>query len=82
MSRENVEIVRGYYEVLSRWLDNYWANPVALDETPDEVIEPSTPTLSGIGLSSRALFGAGSNCSAQSLTGLRPSTTGGSRPKS
>jgi ketosteroid isomerase-like protein len=43
MSRENVEIVRGYYEVLSRWLDTYWANPVPLDETPDEVIEPLDP---------------------------------------
>ena len=27
MSQENVEIVRGYWEVVGRLLDEYWANP-------------------------------------------------------
>jgi ketosteroid isomerase-like protein len=35
MSQENVEIVRGYWEVVGRLLDEYWANPdVPLTESP------------------------------------------------
>jgi len=35
MSQENVEIVRGYWEVIGRVLDEYWANPdVPLSESP------------------------------------------------
>ena len=35
MSQENVEIVRGYWEVVGRLLDEYWANPdVPLSQWP------------------------------------------------
>jgi len=35
MSQENVEIVRGYWEVVGRLLDEYWANPaVPLSQSP------------------------------------------------
>ena len=43
MSRANVEIVRGYYEVLGGWLDAYWADPVPLDETSHELLEHLDP---------------------------------------
>jgi ketosteroid isomerase-like protein len=36
MSQENVEIVRGFWEVVGRLLDQYWANPeVPLGQWPD-----------------------------------------------
>jgi ketosteroid isomerase-like protein len=28
MSQENVEVVRGYFESLNRWLVSYWSDPV------------------------------------------------------
>ena len=42
MSQENVEVARGWYEVVNRWLESYWANPERpLAETPgtDEVFD-------------------------------------------
>ena len=34
MSEENVEIVRRYFELIVRLLDDYWSNPVELSEYP------------------------------------------------
>ena len=42
MSQENVDVARQWYEVLSRWLESYWANPGRpLAETPgtDEMFD-------------------------------------------
>jgi ketosteroid isomerase-like protein len=46
MSQENVDIVRGWYEVVNRWLESYWANPGGpIGETPgtDGVFDRMTP---------------------------------------
>jgi ketosteroid isomerase-like protein len=34
MSEENVEVVRRYFELIVRMLDDYWSNPVTLSEYP------------------------------------------------
>lgn len=35
MSEQNVEVVRGYFEVFNKWLASYWSDPErALDESP------------------------------------------------
>jgi ketosteroid isomerase-like protein len=34
MSEENVEVVRRYFELIVRMLDDYWSNPVDLSEYP------------------------------------------------
>ncbi len=36
MSQENVEVVRGYYESLNRWLASYWSDPVVpIEQSPE-----------------------------------------------
>jgi ketosteroid isomerase-like protein len=32
MSQENVEVVRAYYSLLDRWLEDYWRNPGPVEE--------------------------------------------------
>ncbi len=42
MDSDNVEVVRGYFEALNRWLVSYWSDPVEpLDRSPgvDDVFE-------------------------------------------
>ncbi len=36
MSEENVELVRGFYESLDRWLASYWSDPVVpIEQSPE-----------------------------------------------
>ena len=36
MSEQNVEVVRGYFEVFNKWLASYWSDPKpALEESPN-----------------------------------------------
>jgi hypothetical protein len=36
MSEENVEVVRGYFESLNRWLASYWSDPVVpIEQSPE-----------------------------------------------
>jgi ketosteroid isomerase-like protein len=46
MSQENVEVVRGFYDAVNRWLEAHWADPGRpLDETPgvDEMFDRMDP---------------------------------------
>ena len=45
MSQENVEVVRAYYSLLDRWLQDYWRNPGPLEEAAgvDRVLEQLDP---------------------------------------
>ena len=48
MSQENVEVVRGFYEALNRWLESYWADPgLPIEETPEleEVFDRLDPEI-------------------------------------
>ena len=36
MSEQNVEVVRGFYESLDRWLASYWSDPVVpIEQSPE-----------------------------------------------
>jgi ketosteroid isomerase-like protein len=39
VSQENVEVVRGYFESLNRWLASYWSDPVVPIEQSRELEE-------------------------------------------
>jgi hypothetical protein len=52
MSVQNVEVVRGYFEVFNKWLASYWSDPKpALEESPglDAVFARLDPRPNGTG---------------------------------
>jgi ketosteroid isomerase-like protein len=58
MSKENVEIVRRYYEVFSAWLEGYWADPGPIGNTPgsEEVVNRLHPDVEWDWLLSPQIF--------------------------